>query len=295
MTRTGPFLLLALTALAGCTHARHRPGPAPTGAHNTIGKPYAVDGEWQYPRAFDSYDRTGIASIIPPGHDAATADGEAFHQSGLMAQSPVLPLPSLVRIINLDNGRSLVVRVNDRGPDHTGRVIAVTRHVARMLEFTSDGLAEVRVSLLARRSQTVQGNLGAGPHLTAAPVASVQASALPPPPGASGIAGAPSLGVASRPTPISRPVATNLSGVVHVGRPDPGPLYVQMGGFGSGSDARSLMARLAGLPGTVVPEPGIDRTLYAVRIGPYRSASAADAALRDVLRRGVSNPEIVVH
>lgn len=297
MTRAGRASLVAAALLAGCAHHPRRGGPAPTGAHYTVGYPWQAQGEWHYPRAFGSYDRTGLAAVIPPGHDAATSDGEAFHQRGLMAQSPDLPLPSLVRVTNLVNGRSLIVRVDDRGPAMPGRILAVTRNAAERLGFPEGGVVEVRVRLLAGPSSALQMNLGAGPHLKTAPVASVQASALPPPPGASGSAGAASLG-----TPAAAPLAATppaetvaLSGVVRQGAPDPGPLYVEMGGFGSGTDAQALLARLYGMAGNVVPAPREGRTLYAVRLGPYHSVAAADAALRAVLARGVPDPEIVVH
>jgi rare lipoprotein A len=293
MTRGAVIALLAALALAGCVRKQPRPGPAPTGAHYVIGHPYQADGEWHYPRAIDVYDRTGLGTVIAPGHDAATANGEAYDPAGLMAQSPDLPLPSLVRVTNLVNGRSLTVRVNDRGPATAGRILAVTRKVAGLLGFPEGGVVEIRVELLAERSSALQTALGAGPHLTAAPVAGVQASALPPPPGASGAAGNSGLMVQTSAAPAPS-VTTALSGIVRAGTPDPGPLYIEIGGFGSGSDARNTMYRLDGLPGSVVPQFREGRTLYAVKLGPYRSVATADAALRAVLARGVPDPEIVV-
>ncbi|MGC9270867.1 RlpA-like double-psi beta-barrel domain-containing protein [Acidiphilium sp.] len=290
------LVLLAL-ALSGCVHKRIRPGAAPTGAHYTIGNAYFAAGEWHYPRTFDAYDRTGLATIIPPGHEAATTDGEAFHQSGLMAQSPVLPLPSLVRVTNLTNGRTLVLRVNDRGPPIPGRIIAVSRKAATLLGFPRSGVVEIRVKLRVRRSTALQTALGAGPRPIAAPVASVQAAALPPPPGAAGVAGTTGLisPTSAAPTTAPRSPDAPLSGAVTVEPPDPGPLYVEIAGFGSVNDAQSLRARLAGLPGNVVPQPREGRTLYAVKLGPYRSVATADAALRQVLARGIPDPEIIVH
>ncbi len=296
MNRAACLPLLAVLALSGCVHKRIRPGPPPTGAHYLIGNPYQADGEWHYPRAVDAYDRTGLATIIPPGHDAATTDGEAYDPEGLMAQSPVLPLPSLVRVTNLVNGRTLTVRVNDRGPATAGRILAVSRKVASLLAFPATGVVEMRVTLLAGRSAALQTALGAGPHLTAAPVAGVQSSALPPPPGAAGSAG-PITQAAS--APISNPTQTTasapLSGVVHAVPPDPGPLYVEIAGFGTGGDAQQILYRLAGMPGSVVPQPREGRTLYAVKLGPYHSVATADAALHEVLARGIPDPEIIVH
>ena len=230
--------------------------------------------------------------IIPRGHAAATADGETFHQRGLMAQSPVLPLPSLVRVTNLVNGRQLTLRVNDRGPAVPGRILAITRKVAGLLGLPPGGVVEVRVRLLSGRSAALQAQLGEGPHLTAAPVAAVQQAALPPPQGAAGQAELAAAPGAQEPGFAALPIT--LSGRVIQAMPDPGPLYVEIGGFGTRRDAASMLGRLSGFPATVLPEAGTNRETYAVQLGPYHKVTAADAALRAVLARGVTDPEIVV-
>ncbi|HQT59568.1 MAG TPA: RlpA-like double-psi beta-barrel domain-containing protein [Acidiphilium sp.] len=293
MTRLG-LKLAALLALTGCTRPLHHPAPGQH-ARFTIGKPYDAGGQWHYPRVFGRYDRTGLSTVIPSGPARLTADGEVYRAGSLTAQSPVLPLPSIVRVTNLDNGRSLTVRVNDRGPMQAGRIIAVTPHVARRLGMPANGLAEVRVRLLAGRSSALQDRLGAGPHLSAAPVSSVAAAALPPPPGATGTAGT-AISTAAHPVMQHRHsgAAAHLSGNVRIGRPSPGPLYVEIPGFGSSADAMNLQARLSGMPGSVVPQSSGGRTLYSLRLGPYDSVPAADAALRSLLDRGIAGPGIVV-
>jgi rare lipoprotein A len=285
------YSLALAFGLTGCVHPRER-GPAPTGARYVVGYPYQAGGEWRYPRVFDHYDRTGLAMVIPPGHAAATADGEAFHQRGLIAQSPVLPLPSLVRLTNLVNGRSLTLRVNDRGPAVPGRILAVTRKVAARLGFPRQRVVEARVRLLAGRSAALQAQLGQGPHLTAAPVAAVRQEALPPA-GMAGEAKAASVTRMLKPANFAI-LPTTLSGRVRQGTPDPGPLYVGIGGFGSRRDAFAMLDRLSGLAGSVTLETGTTRALYMVQLGPYHSVAAADAALRAVLARGVTDPEIIV-
>ena len=280
--------------LAGCSTAAHESaGLTAPGARYVIGAPYQAGGEWQYPRAFPSYDRTGLATVISSGGPAVTADGAAFDQGGLTAQSPVLPLPSLVEVTDLVTGRRMTVLVNDRGPATAGRVLAVTRKLADLLGFPDDGVVEVRVRLLAARSAALQAKLGAGPDLTAAPVADVRSDALLPPPGARGTAGT---------TEAARPAAgpggiqtlsTAPDGIVTRIAPAPGPLYVELDGFGSRADAFSMLNRLDGFAGGVVPEPGGGRRLYAVHLGPYHSVAAADAALQAVLARGIAGPEIV--
>ncbi len=277
----------ALFALAGCSH--QLAGPPPTGPKFTVGDAYQSQGEWLYPRVFNSYDVTGL-SELELGVDQATADGEAYDPDAIAAASPVLQLPCIVTITNLVNGYTMDVRVNDRETDNPGRVIAVTPKVASLLGFPEDGVVEVEVALKVRQSAAVDAALGQGPKLTAAPVAGITAQSLGPP----GSAG----GATQDLTPQSSAAAGGdpgaLSGTVTTVPPSPGPLYVQIPGFGRPSDAEAAMAQLYGLGAVIVPAFGGDRTLYNVRIGPYHTVADADAALQTLLQRGVSDPEIIV-
>ena len=118
--------------------------PAPTAQR--VGKPYQIAGNWYHPQPDPDYDRVGLASWYGPGfHGRRTANGETFDQRELTAAHPTLPLPSYVRVTNLANDRSLVVRVNDRGPYHRGRLIDVSERAAEMLDFKRTGSAQVRV------------------------------------------------------------------------------------------------------------------------------------------------------
>jgi rare lipoprotein A len=285
-------LILGLCAvLAGCVpHAA--PPPAPGPVTYTVGNPYQVGGEWRYPREFGSYDMTGLGIIIQHGDAAYTADNELYDPDGLMAASPVLPLPSIVTVTNLVNGYSVQVRVNERGPNIPGRLIAVTPHVAKLLNFPSGGVVEVEVKLDTQASAALQGALGAGPKLSAAPVAGITAQSLAAP-GSGGVTGTARQLV---PTSSASPQDSGpkLTGQVTATTPAPGPLWVQVPGFGSEYDASRTMARLYGLPARLAPLFGGDRTLWAVNIGPYHSVEAADQALQQVLRTGVAGPEIVV-
>ena len=284
-------LILGLcAALAGCVP--HGPPPPPPGPVTyTIGNPYQIDGEWHYPREFSSYDATGLGIIIEHGGSAYTADNELYDPNGLMAASPVLPLPSIVTITNLVNGYSVQVRVNERVPDIPGRVIAVTPRVAQLLNFPSGGVVEVEVKLDSQASAALQGALGAGPKLAAAPVAGITAQSLAPPGG--GTTGAVQQLVATGGTGMQNAVP-QLSGQITATNPAPGPLWVQVAGFGNEGDAARTMARLYGMPAQLEPVFGGDRTLWAVNVGPYHSVDAADQALQQVLQMGVAGPEIVV-
>src|SRR5271165_6556709 len=140
------FVLGLFAILASCTREAPVP-PAPGPVTYTVGNPYQSGAEWNYPRNFDSYDATGLATVIGDNAPAYTADNELYDSTGLMAASPVLQLPAIVTVTNLVTGRSVDVRVNDRGPNIPGRILAVTPHVAQLLGFPSGGVVEVEVTL----------------------------------------------------------------------------------------------------------------------------------------------------
>ena len=124
--------------------------PVPVGGGSyLIGKPYRVAGKTYIPRDDPRYAEVGMASWYGSAfHGRQTANGEVYDVNGLTAAHPTLPLPSYVRVTNLANGRSLVVRVNDRGPFAHGRIIDVSSRVAEMLDFRRAGTARVKVEYL---------------------------------------------------------------------------------------------------------------------------------------------------
>lgn len=138
----------AAPASASGGHAQ-RP-PAPNGyEHQVVGKPYEVNGRWYTPADQPNYDETGIASWYGPNFDGKrTANGEVYDMNGVSAAHKTLPLPSLVEVTNLDNGKSMVVRVNDRGPFVDGRIIDLSRGAAEELGVLRPGVAHVRVRYL---------------------------------------------------------------------------------------------------------------------------------------------------
>lgn len=275
--------------LAGCAQQNALP-PAPGPVKFTIGNPYQAGGEWRYPRNFNQYDVTGLATVIGSDAPPYTADNEVYDPNALAAESPVLQLPAIVTVTNLVNGYSVDVRVNGRGPDMPGRVLAVTPRVAQLLRFPSGGVVEVEVKLNGPETAALDGGLGAGPKLTAAPVAGITEQSLGPPGSASGAAETIGPAAAAANTGPS----IQLSAQVTVSAPAPGPLYVQIPGFGLETDALSEMERLYGMNATVVPQFDGERTLYAVNVGPYHSVADADAALQKLLGMGVTDPEIIV-
>ncbi|NPU12781.1 septal ring lytic transglycosylase RlpA family protein [Bradyrhizobium sp. 83002] len=116
-----------------------------------IGKPYTVAGKTYVPEEDANYRAEGMASWYGDDfHGRLTANGEVFDMTSLTAAHPTLPLPSYARVTNLANGKSLIVRINDRGPYHGNRLIDVSNKAADLLEFKGNGIAKVRVEYVGR-------------------------------------------------------------------------------------------------------------------------------------------------
>jgi rare lipoprotein A len=126
--------------------------PVPKGGGTyRVGKPYTVAGRIYVPEEDTSYRAEGLASWYGDDfHGRLTANGEVFDMASLTAAHPTLPMPCYARVTNLGNGKSVIVRVNDRGPYHGNRLIDVSNKAAELLEFKGNGVARVRVEYVAR-------------------------------------------------------------------------------------------------------------------------------------------------
>jgi rare lipoprotein A len=132
------------------------PGEQESAGTYKVGKPYRVGSVWYYPHEDFNLAETGIASWYGPDfHGHKTANGEIYDQNEMTAAHRTLQMPSLVRVTNLENGRSVVVRVNDRGPYARGRLIDVSKRAAELLGFISKGTARVRIEALPKESREI--------------------------------------------------------------------------------------------------------------------------------------------
>jgi rare lipoprotein A len=270
-----------------------------------VGNPYQVDGMWYYPREQPGYDETGIASWYGSMyHGMLTADGEVFDLNAVTGAHPTLPLPANVRVTNLENGRSIIVRVNDRGPFVNGRILDLSEHAADLLGFKDRGTARVRVTLMGRADlygpglapPTQETPPEVALAVPAAPTAQVTTSELPP---LAGTRVAPPIMAASLPKPLQQDVATVKAElpdgkVTVVAVPATTAIYVQAGAFTSPTNAGQVAAQLAGLGARVSPALKDGKRLYRVRIGPFQAVGEADAAMARVHALGHNDVEIVV-
>jgi rare lipoprotein A len=157
--------LLMVLLLIGCSSTSeraHAPKDVPPGVRGyKVGKPYRIKGTWYYPSVDYDYSEVGVASWYGPGfHGRSTANGEQYDMNDLTAAHRTLPMPSVVRVTNLGNGRSIKLRVNDRGPFVGNRIIDVSRRAAQLLGFHIDGTARVQVEIVADESKQLAAALG---------------------------------------------------------------------------------------------------------------------------------------
>lgn len=286
--RQAILVLSALLPFAACNRAAP---PAPQ-ARYTVGEPYRAGGIWRYPEERFRYDVTGVASVRSRG-PGLTADGERYDLDAMEAAHPTLQLPAVARVTNLDLGRQVLVRLNDRGPADPGRLIALAPRAAALLGIPPGGTARVRVQVEEAPSEALRDALGAAPNVAvAAPVAVVTAEALPPPGARSARGPARALGSASaaQPTPTLPP--DRLPATVMQVPPQPGALWLDLGEFHEAVYAEQRRAQLASLGARVEREGQGRSARYRVRAGPFATVPEADAALDQALRAGVSDAAI---
>lgn len=182
------ILVFASAAIAACSTMNLPDAPKTIGPaaspHYKIGAPYKIDGRWYTPKVDEDYDEIGVASWYGDAfHKKLTANGEIFDKRRISAAHKTLPLPTLVEVENLENGRKIVVRVNDRGPFVGDRVIDLSHAAADELGFTAKGLAKVRVRYVGETDVTalaaLPGDKATKPVKLAAKKEPARAAAMP--------------------------------------------------------------------------------------------------------------------
>lgn len=292
MTR-GIILAAALLALAGCVQPQPR---------YVVGEAYRLGGVWSYPKEEFSLTETGLAEVLPaPVLGGQTANGELWTAQSLTAAHRSLQLPAVIRVTNLENGRSMLLRVNDRGPEKRGRILGVSPRAGALLGMTPGRATQISLEVDAERSRAAMLGLpGAEPApiaIAAAPRAAVTREDLAPLPGTREAPrreaqALPSASPAPEAQPQARPVIEALPERVSQGSVRPGLLMVEAGQFFRADSAQGLAARL---PGARITQQGRGRNaVYRVALGPFAEVAAADLALERTLAAGVSGARIVI-
>ncbi len=326
------FVIIALSFLPSCAQTdivshwwkksnHDRPSSSlGEGGSYKVGKPYKVEGAWYTPKEDFDLVETGIASWY--GNEfkgKPTANGETFDPNALTAAHRTLQMPSIIRVTNLGNGRSVVLRVNDRGPFARGRVLDVSRRGAELLGYKNQGTAKVRIEVLKNESMTVAqaAKGGASPNQQLAMLK--QAPRVRP-------------GTVRTEEPLSAPVPSSyvepavttvqsqdlapIAGQIQSSRPvpmhaengvvvpdeivtktyvAPNSIYVQVGSFTQISNAQNVQTRLGDVGNVQITPAVVNGTHFnRVRVGPIATVEEADKILNRTLDRGYTGAKIVV-
>jgi rare lipoprotein A len=263
-----------------------------------VGKPYQVGGVWYVPREQPNYNEVGVASWYGDEfHQKATANGEVFDMNAVTGAHTTLPLPSLVEVTNLENGRRLTVRVNDRGPFVGDRIIDLSREAARQLGYERAGLAKVRVRYVGPapllgpdagvRYAAAPTKPRADMALATLPAPAPGPVAAPPAPVVDDIISSPLppvTGSAISNAPVARPVASTASS----------SLRIQAGAFASEASAQRAVARLSTAgPASIEPLQRDGSTLYRVMLAAPADEAGAYALRDRVAEIGFTDARVV--
>jgi len=238
--------------------------PSGSGGYRKTGNPYQIAGHWYYPLSSAAgYNETGTASWYGTKfHGKKTANGERYDMYAMSAAHKTLPLPTMVRVTNLDNGRSVVVRVNDRGPFVKSRIIDLSYAAAKALAYDNAGTAPVRVEVLSN-------NMTASNRVRSTPRAPAPRPVIHTP----------------------RPVAATISSTARHGA-----MYIQLGAFSLQTNAKRLKDELQGdYPSVAIyAKNGGYAEIYRVRIGPYDDEKSIETSVLSLQKQGYSNAIVVI-
>ena len=265
-----PLAAAAILLLSGCASDRLNLGEysqrsifSAKGSSYKIGKPYKIRGQWYYPAEDYGYSEVGTASWYGEDfHAKYTANGEVYNMHTLTAAHRTLPLPSIVRVTNLENGRSLVLRVNDRGPFAKNRIIDISKRGAQLLGFQNKGTAKVRVEIMAEESQDLKQAI-----------------------------------LNKTETKLAQQLPEDNAGAVRSYTSQQslkGKYFVQAGSFSSREVADDLTARLTRFGNiSTMPADVNGNRYYRVRMGPYTCEADARKALAQIENFGVAGAAVI--
>jgi len=272
------FMVCFCLWIAGCssvngTYETSTSSPDAPPAYK-VGKPYKVAGKIYRPEINPHYDRTGLASWYGSQfHGRKTANGDVFDMNSLTAAHTTLPMPSYVRVTNRENGRWLILKVNDRGPFVGDRLIDVSRRAAQLLGFEKKGVTKVRV-------QAVPGPRGELPEQFVAQ---------------------------KKPSPQNSPVMPMIEARNVVQQPldtidqkaedqltSGKNIYVQIGAFADQKNAMRIADSIKNIKDAKIDLVDINgQSLYRVRIGPQASLDLAEIILGRLLSLGHNTARII--
>ena len=232
-----------------------------------IGNPYQINGKWFYPEINYDYDQVGMASWYGPNfHGKKTANGERFDQNKVSAAHKTLPMPTIVKVINLENNKELIIRINDRGPFVDGRIIDLSKEAAKQLGVLEKGVAKVRVVVQELESRKLAMDLQNS--------SSSQFDA-----------------VSAKTEKVEK---INLDDDNLSKEPKyKNKMIIQVGSFKNKENANTLIKKLQNFNVFLQKSPVKEDFFYRVRIGPFNDFSIAKNTLKKLFRLGFKNSKII--
>lgn len=274
-------------------------GPCTIAPKKATSRPYCIKGVWYHPQQHYEYDEVGVASFYGGGdvfHGRPTATGETFDMNGLTAAHKTLPLPCMAEVTNLENGRQICLKVNDRGPFPPGRLLDVSRRAAQLLGFESKGLAKVRVRTLVLESLALNG---------LNPQTAMYAAAPPPTPLSSPVQkgvkprAAVALESLSLPEDLFKEdsPAIAVASEVPISKPSlQAGIFVEVGVHKTLDDAQKLAQQLSKITDSPIqPIKSKRENSYVARLGPLLSMSTANQILDQLVEAGHLTSRIVIY
>ncbi|MBI3199120.1 MAG: septal ring lytic transglycosylase RlpA family protein [Rhodospirillales bacterium] len=288
-----------VVGLAACgSTSGGKGGVAQRGTYK-VGAPYKIDGVWYTPKEEFSHVETGVASWYGPGfHGKSTANGERYDQSDRTAAHRTLQMPSIVRVTNLSNGQSTVVRINDRGPFASSRVIDLSRTAAESLAVkdvaingggpTEQNAALAQLASGRRAPQQPQQVMATAQPAAAPPATQVQAG-WPSNPRNSAVTQEP----APAPSAKGGPTIATLASASPAA--SGGGFYVQTGSFSTAENAERQRGAVRSYGSSEISQASASgRDVYRVRLGPYTTSDAAGIVADRLKRSGYGDARVVV-
>jgi rare lipoprotein A len=273
-----------------------------------LGKPYKVNGVWYFPAENDRYDEIGYASWYGGEfHNKRTANGEIFDKNRLTGAHKTLPLPSIVRVTNIENSKSVILRVNDRGPFTSDRLIDVSEHAAKLLEFPDKGVTRVRVEILPEESRVAVRQTSRKKEVDAllSEKKTQVVEKLSQPQGKDAIIIAETI-PDETPSPEEAKETVNLFDTSSVSpteavEPTPAvpvvsgnPVYIQVGIFRKQENAENTVKKVSSIgPAKSWLSDVGGKVLYRVQVGPFNDMGEAQKALSQVKEQGLPDAYVM--
>ena len=251
-----------------------------------IGKKYNVGGKYYYPKKDLYYNKTGIASWYGPKfHGKLTANGEIYNQYALTAAHKTLPLPSAVKVTNLKNNKSIVLRINDRGPFVNDRIIDLSSKAADILDLKREGTGLVRVQILREKSLYLEklAKQGSFPEIN-----DLKETELP------------NITIPSKVTVkikdtknqkiVTKKINYNLKNLNKEYK-----IYIKLASFSSKKNAEIMKEKVSYVDKVKIYKIyKMNRTLYQVKAGPFLSVEKVDQLHSLLLQKGMQGAKIII-